>query len=147
MDISVFHKRLLGQDPTPEQQRLYDIFPKRRGFSNEEQDPDLFVATFIVSLADTWDAATKTSKYTVPLAIPRAIEPWCIDQMDVLVNRVRLRLNVLPKAFVASFAQAARHVETGTRVFAIVEAPKRWTAFGFSVSSVAPPWLKEGLLV
>jgi hypothetical protein len=148
MSISNFHKQLLGVDPTPEQNRLYEAFPKQRGFSSEEQNSDRFVATFIAALADTWDGDAKACTFKVPLAIPRAIEPWCIDQINLFVETMKVRRKLIPdKRFIPHFLQAMKHVETGTRVFSMVEAPKRWTAFGFSVDSVAPEWLKEGLLV
>lgn len=147
MSISTFHKQLLGVDPTPEQNLLYNAFPKRRGFSSEEQDSDRFIATFIAALTDTWDRDTKACTFTVPLAIPRAIEPWCIDQINLFVERMKVRRKTfVSKTIIPQFVQAVRHVEMGTRVFSMVEAPKRWVAFGFSTDSVAPEWLKEGLL-
>ncbi len=147
MSITTFHKQLLGVDPTPEQSRLYVAFPKRRGFSSEDQDSDRFVATFIAAMTDTWDRDTKACTLEVPLAIPRAIEPWCIDQINLFVEKVKVRRKLIPKEFTPQFVQAVRHVKMGTRVFSIVEAPKRWAAFGFSVETMAPEWLREGLLV
>ncbi len=146
-DPAIFHTNLLGEDPTPEQRRLYAAFPEQRGFSGEGQDPDRFLATFIAALLNTWDGEAKACQHKVALAIPRAIEPWCVDQINLFLERMKVRQKKLPKATIKYFLQAMRCVETGTRVFTVTEAPKRWFAFGFSVDSVAPEWLKKGLLV
>lgn len=146
-NIPKFHKDLLGKDPTPEQSLLYGAFPERRGFSNEGQDSDRFIATLVTALTDTWDRDTRSNTFVVPFAIPRSIEPWCIDQLNLFVEQVKARRKFINKAFLPMFPKAMKHVEMGTRVFAMAEAPKRWVAFGFSVDMVAPEWLKEGLLI
>ncbi len=146
MDISKFHTLLLGTDPTPDQRRLYEAFPTSRGFSGESQDAERFVATFIVALSDTWDPEAKAAVNTVPLAIPRAIEPWCMDQINLFLESVKARRKLLPKVAIKQFVAAVKLIETGTRVFSLTSAPKRWVAFGFARESVAPEWLKDELL-
>jgi hypothetical protein len=146
MNLVQFHYGLLGIHPTPEQRRLYDVFPQKRGFSSEEQNAERFVATFIAALSDTWDATSMMSSFKVSFAIPRLIEPWCIDQVNLFLEQMKARRHRIAKGFIPQFLQAVRNVETGTRVFSLVEAPKRWVAFGFSFDSAAPEWLKEGLL-
>lgn len=146
MDISKFHALLLGTDPTPEQRRLYSAFPAHRGFASEDQDADRFIATFITALSDTWDRDAKAPMHTVPLAIPRVMEPWCIDQINAFLDQVKARKSTLPKAAIKQFVLAVKHVETGTRVFSVPDAPKRWLAFGFDKESTAPEWLKDGLM-
>jgi hypothetical protein len=144
MNLSKFHISLLRTDPTPEQRRLYEAFPRYRGYSSEDQNPDRFVATFIAALADTWDEEAKACIHKVPLALPRLIEPWCMDQVNLFLDQVKARK--LPKPVRRLFLDAMNHVETGTRVFAIVAAPKRWFAYGFDTGSVVPDWIKGGLL-
>lgn len=146
MDISKLHRGLLREDPTPEQQRFYKVFPQYRGYASADQDSERFVASFVAALADTWDEGLKACVHTVPFALPRTIEPWCLDQINLFLDRVKSHKHLLSKPVRRLVLDAVKHVETGTRVFAIASAPKRWVAFGFDTQSVAPEWIKEGLL-
>lgn len=146
MDLTLFHTSLLGTDPTPEQKRLYAVFPKLRGYDGDQQEPDRFVATLIAALSETWDPESKASIHTVSLAIPRVMEPWCMTTINQFVEKMRARRKFLPKAAITQFVQAVKHVETGTRIFSVSSAPKRWLAFGFTKDSAAPDWLKDGLM-
>jgi hypothetical protein len=146
MDFSQFHKLLLGTDPTPDQVRLYGAFPKYRGYSNDAQEADRFIATFLIALGDTWDRDTKTS-HTVSLAVPRAMESWCIEAINSILEKVKLRKKALTPPGVKMFVQAVKHVEMGSRVFSVDAAPKRWLAFGFKKEDNVPDWLRGGLML
>lgn len=145
MNFLAFHTLLLGTDPTPEQKRLYDSFPSYRGYSSDAQEADRFIATFLVALGDTWDKDSKMNR-AVSLAIPRTMEPWCIENINKVVDAVKSRKKVLPKPAIKQFVQAVKNVEMGSRVFSVDVAPKRWLAFGFTKESTVPEWLRDGLM-
>jgi hypothetical protein len=69
-----------------------------------------------------------------------------MNQINLFLGKVKARKKLLPKPAIKQFVAAVNHVQTGTRVFSIAEAPKRWFAYGFTRDSVAPEWLKKGLL-
>lgn len=142
--LSKFHKELVGGDPTPEQQRLYEAFPEFKGYSKEEHDKYLLVATFILGLHQT-----KNSQ-KVSFFVPRSHDALVIETINELLKEIKQKRAKLPNKGLEGNRQivkAIQNIEIGSRVFTVKTEPERWIAYGFSITTPAPEWLTTKLLV
>jgi hypothetical protein len=147
--LGLFHLKLIGSDPTPEQLQLYEASATKHGFANEKPDRDRFVATFVLGLHLTFDPDSGRSR-SVPFAVPQALDQWVIDAINDLLVKIKAQRKDIPKEERIRgnkrIAEAITCLEIGSRVFSVASEPSRWVAFGFTRDMYAPPWLKDGLL-
>lgn len=141
------HRAFLGTDPTSAQARLYDGFPTHRGVSSRALDVELFQATAIVALVQTFTMKQVPDPHRVYFFVPPKHEKWAIGQFrgfaEVVFGRLKERKDAQRAPSVGRLFHA---IMLGCRVLQMQTPPDRWVAFGFAKSDLVPDWLGAGLL-
>ncbi len=150
MDLISFHRSWLGKDPqhtpapyliTPRQIKLYESWPQARGTYSEKGDVDLFVATFILTLAQTKPGDNRK----VFFLTPRSHAPWVREQMAILVRYLIRCRRRSPKG-IQVVKDVVKQIYLSDKPFKFVDPPEHWVVFGFSAKGVMPPWIAESLV-
>jgi len=142
------HQGLLGRDPqrtpigfrvTPRQKQIYSCNSK--GISQKQSDPELFLATLVIALAQTDHQKSRQ----VSLFTPKQMRPWVVQRIqEIFRYAVRCRkgnrdgLQVLKDAF--------SQISLDHRFIQAQKEPDYWAAFGVERSGLLPPWLSKGLV-
>lgn len=144
------HTNLFGDEPTPEQKRLYEAFPHVRGYADKALNVERFQAAVALALAQTKQNAKTTDR--VLLLAPAAHEKWVIEQFNVLADRIFSHCKSLPwesskKITLArAYGQMFKHVFIFGKLLQLPEDPKLWTIFGFDKDDPLPAWASARLL-
>jgi hypothetical protein len=150
MDLVSFHRGWLGIDPertpkeflvSPRQTYLYGAFPKARGFSSAERDPDLFLGVLILALAQI----APNSGQPVFLFTPKVHDAWVTEQLRT-VARYMIRTRKDTPGGVALVKDVLGRVYLNNRPFQTPVEPARWVAFGLQKKDALPSWIIEGLI-
>jgi hypothetical protein len=150
MNLAKFHVKLFGHDPseTPEaylitvsQLALYTGHTDLgfRGFSNNERDEELFLATFVLALNQTQG----TERTVLVVAQPHV--RWAIKQVETIARYAFRRRQGDPKEEVRVLRDAFYQLNLTSKVLRIDE-PERWVIFGFNEADPLPIWAKDKLL-
>lgn len=150
MDLVAFHQNWLGKDSqhTPiqyqvgaKQVELYAAWPQARGISTKERDPELFVAAFILALAQTKPEDDRR----VFLITPRSYIPWVKQQMET-VARYMIQCRKKSPEGIDIVKAVCKQIYLCDNPFKLVEPPARWVALGFKIGEVMPQWVSEALI-
>jgi len=150
MDLVSFHRGWLGIDPertpkeflvSPQQICLYGAFPKARGFSSAEYDPNLFLGVLILALAQM----APKSGHPVFLFTPKVHAEWVTEQMKT-VARYMIRTRKNTPGGVDLVKDVLSRIYLNTRPFQTPVEPARWAAFGLQKKDALPSWITEGLI-
>lgn len=150
MTPALVHRLILGDHAvTDVHAKLYDNYPKYRGFSQSEQAKDVFEATFVLAIMQTFGEGGKF--HPSFLCVPATQFDWVNGQMKEIARALLLRWKFAQdveqrKRVVERLSKAFQHLMIGSKVFQVPEAPRRWMAFGFSQEDPIPLWLKDSLL-
>lgn len=160
MELSTFHVKLLGRNPTGEQLRLYTDPSEPHGYSESGEDLERLTATFIKGLALAYNPTEGHNN--VLFAVPKRLDSWAVQAINTVLGQIKeyraysyrdlkakkneQALKNLSKAGTMIVALVAK-LEMGSRVYSLTSAPPLWVAYGFTKEDEAPEWLKRGLLV
>lgn len=146
------HRLLLGTEPAPEQNRLYQS--GRRGFSNEGEDILQTEAVLIVALAGTFPETPEEQfpRERVLVLTPSGREVWVFQQTRALVKKALGSIASLTEktAPVEHLRVVLKHhleflYVAQRAVLPLEPPPSHWVASGFTQNGV-PGWLKKELL-
>jgi hypothetical protein len=134
------HSTLYGT-PTPTQVKLYENYPKYRGYSSRELDVEKFEAAFILALAQTLGGESKVQSF---LFFPAEMQPLLTETIKNTVWGMVKRFKT-DRKLLAAIQDALNHVYMGP-YSQLSESPTRWAAFGLHRDDVLPSWIQNALL-
>lgn len=145
-DLHKSHGAFLGVEPTKKQLQVYDAFPAKRGVFITSLDTELFEATAIMGLVQTFAKKTQPDPFRVYFFVPSVHEKWAIAHLRTLAEAIFARLKERKASTQAQAMGRAFHsVLLGCRVLNFDTAPDRWVAYGFAESDSMPDWMRPCL--
>lgn len=153
MDLEIFHEKLLGTTPslqyrlTSRHKALYLAYEKgKHGYalpeSNSREDPELFLATFVLAVHQT----TFPEASRVVIAVARPVERWALEQIKTIARHIfSIRKGKSPEG-IQMLKDAVHRLDLGSRVLQIDKEPPKWVAYGFHNQECLPPWMRGKLV-
>lgn len=150
MDLVAFHRSWFGKslDRTPEafrassrQIKLYNAFPDARGVSGKDFDEEMFLGTFVLTLAQT----RPKSERRVFMITPRTHMNWIWKQMEKIV-RYMVRCRRHDPEGIALVKDVTRQVFLCGTPFQMPGEPAYWSVFGFRKDETLPSWVQKALI-
>jgi hypothetical protein len=142
--------KLLGSDPTPKQERIYEAYPRARGASAREMDQETFESALVMAITQTFPNGPNAEPFKCYFFVPASAEKWAIEQLNVSARRIFEKLKGMPPArrslAAKQIGRFLKCIMMGSRVLQLEKGPERWVAFGFEKSDPIPDWLRDGLL-
>jgi hypothetical protein len=144
------HRVILGREPTPIQQRLYDEFPHAVGYSDRSLNPERFQAVTVLTLVRAIEAKRGPEPHRVLMFIPPAHEAWVLEQFHTFTKDVFAYCKTLSGNRVALAKMWGGHfhqIVIAKRVLQFSEPPPYWMTFGFDREDLVPDWVRSRLVV
>lgn len=139
-----WHRIVLDTQPTLEQLKLYESWPKFKGISDRSQN--VSIAEAVITLALSCGGSTTD----VVMLAPQAVEEWMLQQIETVAVRC---FEACPKRYpgraremINGFTVLFRKVKMTGRLLQMSAEPAHWVSFGFSADDTLPPWMQGRLL-
>ncbi len=144
------HQVMLGREPTPIQQRLYDEFPTAVGYSDRTLDAERFQAVTVLTIRRAIEAKRGPEPHRVLVFIPPAHEAWVLDQFRTFTKDVFAYCKTLSgnrAALAKRWGEHFHQIVIAKRVLQFSDPPPHWMAFGFDREDLIPDWVRSRLIV
>jgi hypothetical protein len=126
---------------------LYDGFPVVKGVSSQALDPEVFAATLIMAIVQTYPRGQQPDPYKCLFFVRGQAHHWALEQLGLLAKKMFGVQKERKRADIARHLGAfLRAISMGSRVLQFKEAPDRWVAFGFNESDQVPAWMQSALI-
>lgn len=146
--IRSLHRHYFDEDPTELQVRLYNEYPRARGFSHGALDQERFRAVLnlalVLAIPPDGDLSNTQTTYVF---FPKPHERWVVAEIRESAERIFSRLREERRVDAAKFTgECFKALRLGHLVLQLPGAPERWVAFGFTKEDPIPTWMMEHLI-
>lgn len=140
-----WHRTMLGLEPTEQQSKLYNSYPKYRGIADPALDPKVAEAILILALSSGF------AQDKVLVLAPLSHEKWVLSQVNQLVvqtfQHCKMRTLDQAKREIAAYTQLFKKLQLTGRLLQLPKEPQHWVSFGFTLQDPLPEWMRPRLLV